>query len=410
MKVGWQIRTLGEVCKFQRGLTYAKGDEVDTSNNIVLRASNIDVSSNLLDFNDLKFISDTISVPDSKKVKKDSILICTASGSKSHLGKVAFIDDDYDYAFGGFMGMITPSNGLNPKYLFHLMTSLQYKDFISGLADGVNINNLKFDDLKSFNIFFPSLAEQQRIVTILDEAFEGIATATANAKKNLTNALDLFEGYLQSIFTNKKNGWMMSHLKALTTKIGSGATPRGGEEAYKLQGVSLIRSLNVHDMSFHYRKLAFLDDAQAEGLSNVVIQTRDVLLNITGASVARCCIVPDDVLPARVNQHVSIIRPISEKLDAEFLHYLLISPPYKNQLLQTGGEGGSTRQAITKAQIENFLIVYPDSVTEQRLIVNRINLLREETKKLEAIYQQKLTALDELKKSILNQAFSGQLN
>jgi len=207
MKAGWNTRLLGELCEFQRGLTYAKGDEVQSSNNIVLRATNIDLQSNLLDFAELKYISDHVDVPDGKKVKKDSLMICTASGSKSHLGKVAYIDDDYGYAFGGFMGMITPRNGLLPKYLFHLMTSDAYKDFIRALADGANINNLKFDDLKNFLVPLAPLSEQRRIVGILEEAFEGIATAKANAEKNLQDARALFESHLQSVFTDRGEGW-----------------------------------------------------------------------------------------------------------------------------------------------------------------------------------------------------------
>lgn len=144
-------------------------------------------------------------------------------------------------------------------------------------------------------------------------------------------------------------------------------------------------------------------------MSNVEVQSRDVLLNITGASVARCCIVPDDVLPARVNQHVCIIRPIVDKLEAQFLHYLLISRPYKDHLLQTGEEGGSTRQAITKAQIQEFVIEYPHDVEGQRSIVGKLDWLLTETQRLESIYQRKLDALEALKKSLLHQAFSGEL-
>jgi type I restriction enzyme S subunit len=139
------------------------------------------------------------------------------------------------------------------------------------------------------------------------------------------------------------------------------------------------------------------------------VQSRDVLLNITGASVARCAIVPEDVLPARVNQHVSIIRPVADKLDADFLHYLLISKPYKEQLLRTGEEGGSTRQAITKAQIQEFSVEYPKTLTEQIAIVAKLDAMLAETQRLESLYQQKLTALDDLKKSLLHQAFSGAL-
>ncbi|WP_254509221.1 restriction endonuclease subunit S [Anatilimnocola floriformis] len=179
----WPIITLGDVCEFQRGLTYAKGDEVNLSGNVVLRATNVDLNTNLLTFAELRYISDTVDVPAAKKVKLGSLIVCTASGSKSHLGKIAYIDQDYGYAFGGFMGMITPRASILPRYLFHLMTSGEYKEFIDGLSDGANINNLKFDDLKQFPVPIPPLPEQQRIVGILDEAFVDIATAKANTEK-----------------------------------------------------------------------------------------------------------------------------------------------------------------------------------------------------------------------------------
>ena len=208
MKLGWKTEPLGRLCEFQRGLTYAKGDEVDISDNIVLRATNIDLETNLLNFDELKYINNKVAVPDSKKVKKDSLMICTASGSKTHLGKVAFIDDDYGYAFGGFMGMITPKEGIVPKYLFHLMTSETYKDFIGDLSDGININNLKFDDLGRFPVAHPKPDEQRRIVSILDEALEDIAIAKTNAEKNLQNARALFDGQLESIFSQRSEGWV----------------------------------------------------------------------------------------------------------------------------------------------------------------------------------------------------------
>ncbi len=409
MKVGWETKTLGDVCEFQRGLTYAKSDEVDVSENIVLRATNIDLATNLLDFSELKYINEKVVVPASKKVKVGSLMICTASGSKSHLGKVAFIDEDYGYAFGGFMGMVTPCPELQPKYLFYRMTSSDYKDFIAGLSDGANINNLKFDDLQRFSIPYPPLPEQQRIVAILDQAFAAIATARAHAEQNLQNARAVFDSHLQAVFSQRGDGWVKNNLQTLTTKIGSGATPRGGAESYQATGISLIRSLNVHDYAFKYEKLAFLDAAQADDLSNVELQKNDVLLNITGASVARCTIVPDDVLPARVNQHVSIIRPRAGDLLPKFLHYLLISPLYKNKLLQTGDEGGSTRQAITKAQLQSFNISYPAAIDEQAKVVSKLDTLREQTQALASLTQRKIAALDALKQSLLHQAFSGAL-
>jgi type I restriction enzyme S subunit len=165
-----------------------------------------------------------------------------------------------------------------------------------------------------------------------------------------------------------KKGWEKRRLHTLTSKIGSGATPLGGEAAYKTVGIPLIRSLNVYDDGFRTKDLAYIDDNQAAKLENVIVETGDVLLNITGASVARCCIAPKDFLPARVNQHVSIIRPVKESLLPEFLHYLLISRDYKNRLLAVGEDGGSTRQAITKAQLLEFEIEFPPLSEQQRIV------------------------------------------
>jgi len=306
----------------------------------------------------------------------------------------------------GCKGLV-PRDGLDCKYLYYYLTSIV--PLLNDLGTGATFKELSGGKLKEVPISVPPLPEQHRIVAILDAAFDGIATAKANAEQNLQNARALFESHLQKVFTEQGEGWTKSRLEFITTKIGSGATPRGGEESYKSEGISLIRSLNVHDLGFKYAKLAFLDDAQAEELSNVEIQPRDVLLNITGASVARCCIVPVNVLPARVNQHVSIIRPLANILAPEFLHYLLISKPYKDRLLKTGEEGGSTRQAITKAQIQDFTVEYPVSIDEQMKVVTELDTVRTETQRLESLYRQKLATLDELKKSLLHQAFSGAL-
>jgi type I restriction enzyme, S subunit len=118
--------------------------------------------------------------------------------------------------------------------------------------------------------------------------------------------------------------WPLHPLGAVTKKIGSGSTPRGGDSAYKASGIPLIRSMNVHDGEFRPQGLAFIDHEQAKLLQNVALESADVLINITGASVARCCILPENYAGGRVNQHVAIIRPKPE-LDSTFLSYLLVS-------------------------------------------------------------------------------------
>ena len=167
--------------------------------------------------------------------------------------------------------------------------------------------------------------------------------------------------------------WKTYKLKDLTTKIGSGATPRGGKEAYKESGISLIRSQNVLDFSFSIDGLAFIDDDQAEALNNVTLESQDVLLNITGDSVARVCKVPDHWLPARVNQHVAIVRADEKILNPDFLLYSLLSKENKNLLLTMAG-GGATRNALTKTMIEEFEISIPE-ISEQKSIASILSAL-----------------------------------
>jgi type I restriction enzyme S subunit len=166
--------------------------------------------------------------------------------------------------------------------------------------------------------------------------------------------------------------WKEVRLGDVCTKIGSGATPSGGKEAYKGGDYHLIRSQNVLDFAFSKDGLASINDEQANKLKNVEIIQGDVLLNITGDSVARCCIVPSEILPARVNQHVAIIRPRKEELDNNYLLYYL--QYYKRQLLQIAS-AGATRNAITKAMIENLILPCPKSLADQRRIASILSSL-----------------------------------
>ena len=166
--------------------------------------------------------------------------------------------------------------------------------------------------------------------------------------------------------------WKEVRLGDVCSKIGSGATPSGGKEAYKGGDYHLIRSQNVLDFAFSKDGLASINDEQANKLKNVEIIQGDVLLNITGDSVARCCIVPSEILPARVNQHVAIIRPRKEELDNNYLLYYL--QYNKRQLLQIAS-AGATRNAITKAMIENLILPCPKSLEDQRRIASILSSL-----------------------------------
>lgn len=189
------------------------------------------------------------------------------------------------------------------------------------------------------------------------------------------------------------SGWQRIRLGNVCRKIGSGATPRGGSDTYLEAGpFSLIRSQNVYNNRFTNDGLAFISQEQADDLSNVEVSAGDVLLNITGDSVARCCQAPKEVLPARVNQHVAIIRPEANELDPTFLRYFLVSPQMQEQMLTLAG-AGATRNALTKGMIENFDVPKPD-IGEQRAIASvlgalddKIELNRRMNETLEALAQ-----------------------
>ena len=156
-------------------------------------------------------------------------------------------------------------------------------------------------------------------------------------------------------------------------KIGSGVTPRGGDNVYIFKGVSLIRSQNIYDFHFSNNGLVFIDNEQAARMKNVEVKSGDVLLNITGDSVARCCTVPLNVLPARVNQHVSIIRPITSLIEGRYLQFFLNNRLTKDLLLSLSSTGG-TRNALTKSMIENLKLRLP-SILEQKAIADTLSCL-----------------------------------
>ena len=255
--------------------------------------------------------------------------------------------------------------------------------------------------LAELAIPLPPLPEQRRIAAILDQA-ETLRTQRRAALAQLDSLTQsLFLDMFGDPVTNERN-WPQDYLGRLTLKMGSGSTPTGGDAAYKAEGISLIRSLNVHDGAFKYKNLAFLDDQQAGKLSNVQVEANDVLLNITGASVARVCRAPSDVLPARVNQHVMIIRP-KAALNCVFLERLLLSNSMKNSLLQIGGSG-ATREAITKAQAEELVVPLPPLLL-QHTFATRAQAIEA----LKAKHRASLAQLDALFASLQHRAFNGEL-
>jgi type I restriction enzyme S subunit len=167
--------------------------------------------------------------------------------------------------------------------------------------------------------------------------------------------------------------------------------------------------LNVHDSGFIEKRLARIDQAQAQALANVEVKAGDVLLNITGASIARTCIAPQDYLPARVNQHVSIIRPKPELILSEYLHFVLRSQKMKSKLLSIGDSGGSTRQALTKVDLENTFVDFPLELQNQREAVDELTSFGELSKNFKDNLRKIELLYSDLGRSLLSSAFGEQV-
>ena len=256
------------------------------------------------------------------------------------------------------------SGKLFMPYLYYFMEG--YMEELRKQAIGGVIKYIKLENLTDALIKLPSIDEQKAIVNVLEKVKNVLTTHD----KEICKLDELMRARFVEMFGDpvaNDKGWKTELCKNLMSKIGSGATPKGGKESYCDEGISLIRSMNVYNNRFEYKDLAHITDEQAEQLDNVTIEKKDVLLNITGASVARCCVVPDDLLPARVNQHVSIIR-CKEKIIPEFVCCMFTEDNYQRLLWNIATAGGATREAITKQQIEELTLIVPPTNLQMQYI------------------------------------------
>lgn len=294
-------------------------------------------------------------------------------------------------------GLQIIDNVVSTEYLYYFLKSIKTK--IENIGRGVAQNNINLSILRNIDILIPSNDVQNKIVYNLNLVEDLIG----KAKEQLTDLDSMVKSRFIEMFGNpvqNYNHWKQYKLKDVTSKIGSGATPRGGKESYPDEGISFIRSMNVHDGYFEFKDLAHLNDDQAMALNTVTIEKNDVLINITGASVARTCVVPEQVLPARVNQHVSIIRCLHDVVNPVFINRQFLDSSFKRHLLNMGESGGATRQAITKQQLEEMLVIVPPIVLQ-----NQFADFVAQVDKSKLVVQQSLNELETLKKSLMQQYF-----
>ena len=271
-------------------------------------------------------------------------------------------------------------------------------------SHSTGIRNLDGDAYKAIKIKFPPLPEQQRIVGVLDEAFAGLATAQANAEKNLQNARALFESHLESVFTQRGEGWVEKRLGDICQRVSVGhvglTTQHYCDES---QGIPFVRSQNVRPGHLDLQGVRHITRAFHNQLKKSQLKSGDLLFVRVGANRGDCCSAPSGL--GDINcANIVFARPIEG--NASFLERYCQSPHGRYQLL--GMTTGSAQGVINTSSVAELIVPLPSN-SEQQRIVETLDNLEIETQRLESIYQRKLAALDELKKSLLHQAFSGSL-
>ena len=241
-----------------------------------------------------------------------------------------------------------------PEYLDMWFKRPEFDREAAFIAVGGVRGSMPWEEFVKMKLPVPTIEKQLEIVN----SYKAITERIALKQKINDNLVATVTAIYRRMFIEGGRIYPTAPLKQLCSKIGSGATPKGGKTAYQESGVSLVRSTNVFDYAFSYDDLAHISDEQADQLSNVVVEENDVLFNITGVSVTRCCIVPADVLPARVNQHVMILRPNTAMPMSYYVMTTLCSAENKAKLMGIA-QSGSTREAINKQEMESFSIPVP---------------------------------------------------
>jgi type I restriction enzyme, S subunit len=287
--------------------------------------------------------------------------------------------------------ILQPVDELNTRFFYYFLGSVQFSSL--GYARHYKL-------LKDLRVPVPPLSEQNRIVAILDEALTAIATARENVEKNLKNARELFESYLQSVFAKPGKEWDEKDLSELTeVKDGTHDSPK-----YQREGIPFVTQKNVTEEGLSLSNTKFISTADHDNFyrrSNVAYG--DILISMIGANRGMACLVDNKTLFSIKN--VCLVKA-SSKINQDFLLYYLKSPKAK-YFVKTSSKGGA-QEFIGLTELRKFPIPLAP-IEEQGAIVSKLNELSGEAKKLEAIYQQKLAGLEELKKSILQKAFGGEL-
>ena len=387
----WKTQKLGEVCKIEK-------KKYNGSNLAYVGME--DIESNTGRFLGSKILKSVKS--STFKFTSEHILY---GRLRPYLNKVML--PDFEGHCSSEIFPIKVSKELDRSFLFYWLTQKKIILKIDETCTGTRMPRANMEKVLNFSLVIPPIEEQKRIVEILDKAFEGIAQAEANTRRNLINARELFDSYLNQVFTNYAHHYNFISLNNLTELITKGSSPKWqGINYVEHPGVLFVTSENVGVNELIFEKTKYVEEKFNKKDSKSILKKGDVLTNIVGASIGRTAIFTREET-ANINQAVCLIRCLPDKLFNQYICYLLNSPYFRKILHEN--EVNTARANLSLTFFRNLEIPVP-TLEEQKNIVNRISKTIQKTQKLETIYQRKLEAIAELKQSILEKAFTGQLS
>ena len=398
MKAGWRLVKLGELCKTGAGGTPLKSKkEFYEGGSIPWLLSGEVAQGEILKAT--SFITQKgLENSSAKLFPPNTVLVAMYGATAGQVG-VLRIEASTNQAVCG----ILPNEHFLPEFLFYYL--LSRKDELIAQAAGNAQPNISQQKIRDTLVPVVPLPEQQRIVAILDEAFEAIAAARANAEQNRQNARALFESYLQSVFSQRGEGWVdsgkvLSSMCELIVDCEHKTAPTQDE------GFPSIRTPNIGKGKLLLDDVKRVSEETYRAWTRRAVPLPGDLIFAREAPAGNVAVVPDGLQPC-LGQRTVLIRPKKEAFDSLFLTYLLLSPSMQEHLLSHSK--GSTVQHINMKDIRALRLGYIPPIREQRELARRITDCSMNCERLESLYQRKIAALDELKQSLLQQAFSGNL-
>lgn len=391
MKQGWEIKKLGEVCRFINGRAYSQHELLKEGKYPVLRVGNF--------YTNRDWYYSDLELPEDKYCDKGDLLYAWSASFGPRIW------DGQKVIYHYHIWKVEPNEKLIRKdFLFQLL-DWDTEAIKTAHGTGTTMMHVGKGSIENRQIHLPPLPEQQRIVSILDESFAAIAKVKANAEQNLNNAKELFESYLQGVFENKGEGWEEKFLEEVADEkctLSYGIVQPGDEYT---NGLPVIRPTDLTSRFISLNGLKRIDPKLADGYKRTKLIGDELLLCVRGTTGV-VSIATTELKDANVTRGIVPIRFNSKIINQEFGYYLLISNYIQKQI--RAKTYGAALTQINIGDLRKIYTPYP-SLKAQQAIVQKLNALSAETKKLEAIYQQKINDLEELKKSILQKAFSGEL-